>query len=259
MDEGRAIKLLEQALSEIYNLRQLQHDNQQYPLWHNRILAVLEAIFGLDSKEREKFWHPDIRAHILRPLLTEDHFQEDYILNLKSDEKNLKSVITTLKARKQRHKILQTLESEAKPAAIAEPKDSVELPLNIYDSMQFHPKVIEASRKLFQDEHYRDAIYRAFVEVNNLVKKKANSQLDGRALMSEVFRLENPIIKLNPLITQSDRDEQEGFMFLFMGAMEGIRNPKAHENIVQNDPYKALKYLSLASLLIETIDFWEAT
>ena len=128
-----------------------------------------------------------------------------------------------------------------------------------FDSMKLHPEVIETSRKLFKDEHYRDAIYRAFVEVNNFVKRKAKSQLDGRKLMSEVFRLEKPIIKLNPLATQSDRDEQEGFMFLYMGAMEGIRNPKAHENIIQNDPYKALKYLGLASLLIETIDFWEST
>lgn len=145
-----------------------------------------------------------------------------------------------------------------KPAKNTEQKDTVKFTVQLFDSMQFHPKVIEASRELFEDGHYRDAIYRAFVEVNNFVKIKAKSQLDGRNLMSTVFRLENPIIKLNSLKTQSDKDEQEGFMFLFMGAMEGIRNPKAHENIVQNDPYKALKYLSLASLLIETIDFWEA-
>ena len=83
------------------------------------------------------------------------------------------------------------------------------------------------------------------------MKNKTNSQLDGRNLMSAVFRLENPVIKLNPLKTQSDRDEQEGFMFLFIGAMEGIRNPKAHENIFQNDPYRTLEYLGFASLLMK--------
>ena len=77
--------------------------------------------------------------------------------------------------------------------------------------------------------------------------------------MAEVFRLESPIIKLNQLRTQSDKDEQEGFMFLYMSAMQGIRNPKAHENIIHNDPYRALKYLSLASLLIEIIDYWQVT
>ncbi|MDD4877260.1 MAG: TIGR02391 family protein [Dehalococcoidales bacterium] len=134
-------------------------------------------------------------------------------------------------------------------------KHPIKSPVQLFDSMQFHPKVVEVSRKLFEDEHYRDAIYRAFVEVDNFVKNKAKIQLNGKDLMSKVFRLDNPIIKLNPLKTQSDRDEQEGFMLLYMGAMEGIRNPKAHENTIQYDPYRSLKYLSLASLLMETIDF----
>lgn len=66
----------------------------------------------------------------------------------------------------------------------------------------------------------------------------------------------NPIIRLNSLETQTDKDQQEGFMHLFMGAMQGIRNPKAHENISQNDPYITLELLGLASLLIRAIDFW---
>ena len=34
----------------------------------------------------------------------------------------------------------------------------------------------------------------------------------------------------------------------------GIRNPKAHENIQQSDPYKTLEYLAIASLLMKKID-----
>ena len=145
-----------------------------------------------------------------------------------------------------------------KPEKLA--SGSAESPLDIFDAMRLHPKVIEASRELFKDGHYRDAIYRAFVEVNNFVKLKAKPkrQLDGKGLMSAVFSPENPLIKLNSLETQTDKDEQEGFMYLFMGAMQGIRNPKAHENIIQNNPYIALKLLGFASLLIETINFWKA-
>lgn len=135
---------------------------------------------------------------------------------------------------------------------------TAESPLQLFDEMQFHTKVIESSRQLFKDGHYRDAIYRAFVEVNNFVKHRAKSQLDGKKLMSTVFSPVNPVIKLNSLKTQTDKDEQEGFMYLFMGAMQGIRNPKAHENIIQNNPYIALELIGFASLLIETISFWEA-
>ena len=129
-------------------------------------------------------------------------------------------------------------------------------PIQLFDAMRFHQTVIDSSKELFEDGHYRDAIYRAFVEVNNFVKRKSKSSRDGKALMSTVFSPNSPIIKLNSLETQSARDEQEGFMHLFIGAMQGIRNPKAHENILQNDPYIALELMGLASLLIKTIDFW---
>lgn len=42
-------------------------------------------------------------------------------------------------------------------------------------------------------------------------------------------------------------------MYLYKGIV-GIRNRKAHLNFVQNDPVKALEYLSLASLLIRHLD-----
>ena len=46
----------------------------------------------------------------------------------------------------------------------------------------------------------------------------------------------------------------EGFKFLFKGATIGIRNPKAHDNVIQTDPYKTLEYLGLASLLMRRIE-----
>ena len=123
-------------------------------------------------------------------------------------------------------------------------------PVCLFESMQFHPKIVEASRELYEDGHYRDAILMAFIEVNNFVKAKTGLESDGRALMSQAFRMENPVIRLNELKTQSEKDEQEGFMFLFMGAMVGIRNPKAHDNVIQTDPLRTLEYLALASLLM---------
>jgi len=64
--------------------------------------------------------------------------------------------------------------------------------------------------------------------------------------MSTVFSYKNPIVKLNKLQSQSDLDEQMGFMFLFMGAMAGIRNPEAHDIVEQTDPIRAMEYLVLA-------------
>jgi uncharacterized protein (TIGR02391 family) len=131
-------------------------------------------------------------------------------------------------------------------------KDAVDEPDRLFDIMKFHPLIIEVSRSLFETGHYASAILEAFKAVNNFIKEKTSmTSIDGRDLMAKAFKKEAPMIKLNALRTQSDIDEQEGFMFLFMGAIVGIRNPKAHDNVIQTDPYRTLEYLSLASLLLK--------
>ena len=159
--------------------------------------------------------------------------------------------------------ILQSMRDEVKywPDDEEKPRaPSAKSPIELFDAMRFHPKVIESSRPLFGDGYYSDAIFRAFTAVCAFVKEKSGSPvdgkgspLDGKSLMSTVFSETKPIIKLNDLLDSSDRNEQEGFKFLFMGGQIGIRNPKAHDNIVQTDPYRTLEYLSLASLLMKRV------
>jgi uncharacterized protein (TIGR02391 family) len=72
--------------------------------------------------------------------------------------------------------------------------------------------------------------------------------------MTDAFNDQNPKIKLNQLSTDSDRDEQGGFMELFAGAVTGIRNPRGHEVEIIDDPGAALDYLALASLLLRKLD-----
>ena len=240
MDRQKAIELLKQKSNEAVYVASLPYENNEYLPWRRNIEDILESAFGVTSTEYKRV--DDVR---IQTKGTPDVNQRIYIRTVHRIQQEVNSII-------QKYEILgiEGSESEIK----TEPKDAAALPTYLFDKMQFHPNVIGASRALFIDGHYRDAIYRAFVEANNFVKKKASSQLDGKNLMSTVFRIDNPIIKLNSLQTQSDKDEQEGFMFLFMGAMEGIRNPKAHENIIQEDPYKTLEYLALASLLMRRVE-----
>lgn len=118
-----------------------------------------------------------------------------------------------------------------------------------------HPLVIQVSGELFANGHYSQAIFEAFKIINLQVKVKSGlSDLDGKGLMSRAFRSPNPRLRLNNLKTDSDLDEQEGFMFLFMGAIVGIRNPKAHDYVIQKDKIKTVEYLSFASLLMKRLD-----
>ena len=57
----------------------------------------------------------------------------------------------------------------------------------------------------------------------------------------------------NDLQTQSDKDEQKGFMMLFSGAVAGLRNPRAH-TFMQDDPERALEFIAFVSLLAKLLD-----
>lgn len=118
-----------------------------------------------------------------------------------------------------------------------------------------HPKIREHCADRYYNRQYSDAILAAYKVVLNEIKDVANiHNLDGKPLVEKALSIASPIIKLNDLATQSDKDEQLGFMMLFSGAAVGIRNPKAHDLAVQEDKLKTLRYLSFASLLLERLD-----
>ena len=120
-----------------------------------------------------------------------------------------------------------------------------------------HPAIKSASESLFLDGHGTQAILEAFKAVNNKVKRRSGLRDDGRSLMARAFDEKRPILRLNRGQSVSDLDEQEGFRFIFMGVMQGIRNPRAHDETVEPDVDRALEYLGLASLLMRRLD--EAT
>jgi len=128
-------------------------------------------------------------------------------------------------------------------------------PADVFDRLQLHPIIKEASEKLFKNEHYAEAIFEAYKALINYVKERSGmKELDGQDLMNKVFKKEQPIIQLNELSTREEINEQEGYRYLFIGAVQAIRNPLAHAKKEQKDPFEALEYLSFASLLAKKID-----
>lgn len=118
-----------------------------------------------------------------------------------------------------------------------------------------HSKIQEQCGGLYQDGHYAESILKAYKVVFCEIKDIAKiDSLDGKQLAEKAFSLNNPLIRLNDLQTQSDRDEQQGFMMLFSGAATGIRNPKAHDLVDQVNELRTLQYLSFATLLMNRLD-----
>ncbi len=72
--------------------------------------------------------------------------------------------------------------------------------------------------------------------------------------MMAAFSEASPKLRLTPLSTQSEKDEQEGYRFVFAGGVRAIRNPRGHEHSAKDDPDICLDHLSFVSLLLRRLE-----
>jgi uncharacterized protein (TIGR02391 family) len=124
-------------------------------------------------------------------------------------------------------------------------------------SALIHPAVVAEAKTRFDAGHYADSAEAALKIVNARVKQawrgSGSDERDGKSLTLAAFSVSHPVIRFGDLSTESGRNIQEGYMHLFAGAMQGIRNPKAHDNLTIA-PERALHFLVLASLLMFKLD-----
>ena len=127
--------------------------------------------------------------------------------------------------------------------------------LILYDYLISNSNLRCASRKLFADGHYALAVEQAYKCLDNTVNTKSGlHEKYGAKLMQEAFSPQNPVLRLNGLQSRSERDEQLGYMEIFAGVMTGIRNPRAHNYQLVDEPEKALELLVLANHLMRMLE-----
>lgn len=116
-----------------------------------------------------------------------------------------------------------------------------------------HPNVREAANR-YVDGHMEVAIFESFKALTNRVKMMTGIDLDGVKLMSKVFSDSQPLIAFADMSTQTGKDIQAGLRFLFMGAVQAIRNPDAHEAFKSLDQEEGMEALAFASMLMRRLD-----
>lgn len=123
-----------------------------------------------------------------------------------------------------------------------------------FDDRNIHSKIHGISKKLFDDGHYALATFEAYKLIDKQVSAMAKVNESGVKLMMKVFSEQSPLIRLTNLTTTSEKDEQEGFKFIFSGAVMAIRNPRGHEYGIKDSPTECLDHLSLASMLLRRLE-----
>ena len=118
-----------------------------------------------------------------------------------------------------------------------------------------HVSIAVASGKQFANRHYDDAVFNAFKAVEDRVKKLTERPEIGKRLMTLVLNENSPSLDVTSHNSDADQkgDEREGFKFLFMGALLGLRNPRGHGGHLATSQDEATEMLGLASMLMRML------
>jgi uncharacterized protein (TIGR02391 family) len=134
-------------------------------------------------------------------------------------------------------------------AAPAQQQKSIDMP-------NLHPSISAASGVHFANRHYDDAVFAALKTVEHRVQTLAGRRDSGKTLMANVFNEKSAMLDIahDHADERQKADEAEGFKFLFMGATQGLRNPRAHGAHLQTEEQEAIELLATASLLMRALD-----
>jgi len=117
-----------------------------------------------------------------------------------------------------------------------------------------HPIIIKSSKQLYLDQHYQNSIEEAIKAINQYIRDKTGIQMDGANLIDKVFSVNKPVLSFSDLSTETQRNEQVGFMEMLKGFIKGVRNIFAHNPATDIDSSVAFEYLVMASLFCKRID-----
>lgn len=92
----------------------------------------------------------------------------------------------------------------------------------------------EAIQKNYESENYTGAILDAIFKLTDVIRNKTGLEGDGASLIGQAFGGDNPRIKLNKLQTDSEKDIQRGIQEILRGIYTGIRNPRSHDTMKDN-------------------------
>jgi uncharacterized protein (TIGR02391 family) len=228
----RAIELLRKQIEGLNTIYDLPRYGPEEKKWSATTEAVIIGAFGRPNDISAKFLYT---SGSLLMNQSDAYYAAQHRKSLDAKRAILESAI-------------EQLEILAPPVAqVAE------------GQYRFHAEIERVSGNLFRDGHYKSAASEAYIRVIEEVKRRSGLNLDGDDLMNQSFGCANrtPVLRFNPLSTEAERDEQKGFMFLFKGVV-GLRNFKAHSNVLFNDPLRAHDYLSLASLLMRMLELTQS-
>ncbi len=119
-----------------------------------------------------------------------------------------------------------------------------------------HSDVLKFCKAELLEDNYFHAVFETTKSVADKIRDLSGLRSDGNELIDSVFAVNNPILIINNLLTETEKSEHKGFANLLKGFFGMFRNttahaPRIHWEIKEED---ALDIMSLASLCHRRLD-----
>lgn len=125
----------------------------------------------------------------------------------------------------------------------------------LLEQRNVHAEILKYCNAELLQNNYFHAVLEASKGIADIIRRKTGLISDGAQLIDEALGGNNPVIKINKFITETEKSEQKGFINLAKGLFGTFRNPTAHAPKIEWEMTEqdALDVFSLASYIVRRI------
>lgn len=99
---------------------------------------------------------------------------------------------------------------------------------SIIYTINFDTELYQRINPEYEAGNYSSAIKTAILFLTEEIRERTDLDIDGDTLVTKALSVNNPLIKINKLETETDKSEQIGYMLMLQGLYKAIRNPRNH-------------------------------
>lgn len=146
--------------------------------------------------------------------------------------------------------------SVTKTGTISEAEQRINRFKSKLELRNIHPVIYKYCNTELISENYFHAVFEAVKSIAEEIRGKSNLTLDGAELIDIAFSINAPLIKINPLMTETQMSEHKGFANLIKGVFGMFRNTTAHSPKIvwQITEDEALDIMTTISLIHKKIE-----
>jgi uncharacterized protein (TIGR02391 family) len=111
----------------------------------------------------------------------------------------------------------------------------------------------DAIRSSYENRNFTGAIQDSMYFMSDLIRDKSGLEGDGVTLIGKAFGGRSPLLKVNKLYTESEKNVQKGIEQVLRGLYQAVRNPRSHEKHSDTEE-DAISIILFVNYLVKIID-----